>query len=633
MGTPTDVYALGAILYELLTGRPPFRGDTAMATLQLVQTREPDRPRSIDPAIPRDLETICLKCLEKDPRKRPGSADAVASDLLAFLEGRPIMARPVGSGERVWTWAKRHPGRAAGIVAGGTLVGRDVGRLGPDSGPAGSGPSGRTPSSGLGRNAEAVAALLDRFEEARCGRATWRSARVAQEAAERRRGEGGAEGLADRLERLRVDLAALEELNAGRSVRVYTDPEPAPGLWGAGEAVPGGAQAVWRRSGCRPDGRGGGAGDRLDGPQDQLIPVLDLVLGLDLLLRAESSTRVRAALRRLDPDPFRDAARDAALAGDLVWVGSRNWPGDQEVATQPSGFIALLGMSPGVTLSQKRGLLTEAIRRRPGDLALLMLVGYSYPINQRIGADEQVRMVSGGGRESRPDNPAARNSPGDRSAGDRGDSGRARWRSTRRFYRIDLELCRCRRANLGAPTRSYNELTNSASWTRGLARRSGKSAVRLDPNGPLPSKETGRDLLETGEPGCGSGGVPGGRSHRTGLFLLSGLQSGRGVRAAGEPRTRGHGGVPGGRSASTRTTPSAGRTLAAVYETQGKFGRGGAIERTRKRVRIDRTTLLSAPNPRGSIYHGSRGSAGRIRWQSTRRPPGLNRTTPESGTT
>jgi RNA polymerase sigma factor (sigma-70 family) len=117
VGTPTDVYALGAVLYELTTGARPFSGDTPMETIQLVLTHEATRPRALDPRIPRDLETICLKCLAKDAKKRYGTAAELATELRAFLDGKPIAARPVGCLERSWKWAKRNPGWATGIAA------------------------------------------------------------------------------------------------------------------------------------------------------------------------------------------------------------------------------------------------------------------------------------------------------------------------------------------------------------------------------------------------------------------------------------------------------------------------------------------------------------------------------------
>ena len=113
VGPASDVYALGAILYELLTGRPPFQAASLAETMDQIRHEDPVPPRRLVPAIPRDLETICTTCLRKDPKRRYPTMDALADDLRRWREGRPITARPISMPERAWQWARRRPQTAA----------------------------------------------------------------------------------------------------------------------------------------------------------------------------------------------------------------------------------------------------------------------------------------------------------------------------------------------------------------------------------------------------------------------------------------------------------------------------------------------------------------------------------------
>jgi len=114
----SDVYSLGAVLYEALAGVPPFQGASVADVVHQVASVEPVPLRQRRGEVPRDLETICLKCLEKEPVRRYASAEALADDLRRFLADEPILARPPGALRRGWKWCRRHPVRAALACAG-----------------------------------------------------------------------------------------------------------------------------------------------------------------------------------------------------------------------------------------------------------------------------------------------------------------------------------------------------------------------------------------------------------------------------------------------------------------------------------------------------------------------------------
>jgi serine/threonine-protein kinase len=202
IGAPTDVYALGAILYELLTGRPPFRAETDLETIQQVTSRDPVPPSRLNSTVPRDLETICLKCLQKDPSRRYATAAELAEDLGRFLRGEAISARPEGSVARFVRRVRQRPALSAAVAVAGLLGTALVG-------------------GGLwlfsDRAATARAAEADLHDMVRYLRdSNWNEAGAARNRASGRLGAGGPAALRLRMERGTRDLELGIRLDAIR---------------------------------------------------------------------------------------------------------------------------------------------------------------------------------------------------------------------------------------------------------------------------------------------------------------------------------------------------------------------------------------------------------------------------------
>ncbi|MDX2132957.1 MAG: serine/threonine-protein kinase [Planctomycetota bacterium] len=323
VGPPTDIYSLGAVLYEMLTGRPPFLGDSPGDTERQLLYDDPTPARRLNGLVPADLDVISLKCLHKSPAARYASAQALADDLRRYLSGRPISARPTGLAERTAKWARRSPAKATmlslGVVgalaAGGTLL--------------------WALSARAARIAEVEADLSATVQHQRRGE--WDEARSSLDRAAIRIGSHGPSDLQDRINRSQSELMLVDRLDAVRLLRAGSEDGTLNDRRATGEYAHAFQSSGLGTISDEPDS----VAARIVG--SEIAPVL--IGALDDWRLASSDPRERSWLgavvgladRAVDPHGWRCSAREAMLSGEgdsLLAVA-----GTAPVREQPVTFL------------------------------------------------------------------------------------------------------------------------------------------------------------------------------------------------------------------------------------------------------------------------------------------------------